>query len=109
MRNALISNFNSLALRSDTGVLWENYLVSERIKLNHYTFNYAGLYFWRTTQQQEIDYIEERDGKLYCYEFKRNPKKRAALSVTFAKNYPGTAYFLINPDNYQDFIGKVRF
>ncbi len=106
VRNALISNFNPIPLRSDVGALWENFLISERMKRNNYSFNYAGSYFWRTTQQQEIDYIEERDGNLKCYEFKWNPGKKANLSLTFSANYPGSTFTLINPDNYIDFIGE---
>ena len=105
VRNALISNFNSLAIRSDVGALWENFLISERFKRNSYSLNYAGFYFWRTTQQQEIDYIEERDGKLNCYEFKWNRNKKATLSSTFTTNYPDSLFTLINVDNYIDFIG----
>lgn len=104
VRNALISNFNPLAIRTDVGALWENYLISERFKRNNYSFNYASLYFWRTTQQQEIDYIEEREGKLYCYEFKWNPGRKATLSLTFSTNYPDSSFSLINPNNYTDFI-----
>ncbi len=74
IRNALISNFNPLSLRQDTGALWENFLISERIKQLEYNESYGNKYFWRTTQQQEIDYIEEHSGKLFCYEFKWNEK-----------------------------------
>jgi len=105
VRNALISNYNPIAFRTDVGALWENYLISERIKRNNYSLNYAGFYFWRTIQQQEIDFIEERDGKLNCYEFKWNSKKKATLSTTFSTNYPNSSFTLVNPDNYIDFIG----
>ena len=79
IRNALISNFNPLSLRQDTGALWENFLISERIKQLEYNESYGNSYFWRTTQQQEIDYIEEHSGKLFCYEFKWNENKKAKL------------------------------
>jgi uncharacterized protein len=105
VRNALISNFNPLSLRTDIGALWENYLISERFKRNTYSLNYAGCYFWRTTQQQEIDYIEDRDGVLNCYEFKWNQNKKASLSTTFSSNYPDSTFTLINSNNYLDFIG----
>jgi predicted AAA+ superfamily ATPase len=107
VRNALISNFNSLAIRSDVGSLWENFMVSERVKRNNYSFNYASYYFWRTTQQQEIDYIEERDGKLNCYEFKWKQGKKGSLSKTFSANYPDSSFSLINSDNFVDFITTV--
>ena len=106
VRNALISNFNSLAIRDDIGALWENFLISERYKRNSYSLNYSKPYFWRTTQQQEIDYIEERDGQLNCYEFKWSATKKASLSSTFSTNYPNSTFKVINQVNYMDFIGK---
>jgi predicted AAA+ superfamily ATPase len=105
VRNALISNYNPLSIRTDVGALWENYLISEKVKRNNYSFNYASIYFWRTTQQQEVDYIEERDGKLSCYEFKWNPNRKASLSTTFSTNYPDSSFSLVNSNNYMDFIG----
>ena len=104
VRNALISNLNQLALRTDTGALWENFLISERLKHNMYTLNYANSYFWRTTQQQEIDYIEEKDNFLHCYEFKWNGTKKASITSTFSSNYPNNTFKLINQDNYIEFI-----
>ncbi|MHB9143269.1 MAG: ATP-binding protein [Paludibacter sp.] len=106
VRNALISNLNPLGLRTDVCALWENFLLSERIKRNNYEGNYANCYFWRTTQQQEIDFIEDKDGILNCYEFKWNTTKKAKLTSTFATNYPNHTFKLINQDNYIDFIGK---
>lgn len=103
IRNALISNFNSLGLRQDVGALWENFLVSERIKfLNNNNF-FANSFFWRTTQQQEIDYVEERDGKIFAYEFKWNRKSKAKFSTTFTKAYnPGL--MVVNTDNFEAFL-----
>ncbi len=109
VRNALISNFKPLALRNDKGALWENYLISERMKRIQYSLGYSKSYFWRTTQQQEIDYIEDRDGTLNCFEFKWNPSKKAALSQTFTSNYPDHTFDLINPENYSNFLSKVFF
>lgn len=106
VRNALISNFNPLGLRTDVGALWENFLISERMKRNHYSLNYANCYFWRTTQQQEVDFIEDKDGILNCYEFKWNSAKKAKLSATFKTNYPNSTFTLVNQDNYIEFIGK---
>ncbi|MFZ4725445.1 MAG: ATP-binding protein [Paludibacter sp.] len=106
VRNALISNLNPIGLRSDVGYLWENFLISERMKRNVYSMNYANYYFWRTTQQQEVDYIEDKDGMLNCYEFKWNSTKKAKLSTTFTSNYPDSTFQLINQDNYLEFIGK---
>ena len=90
VRNAVISNFAPLALRTDVGVLWENLMVSERVKRNAYACNYAQLYFWRNHDQQEIDLIEEQDGMLHTYEFKWNAHAKAKLPQAFAKAYPGS-------------------
>ncbi len=107
IRNALISNFNPLAIRNDVGALWENFLISERMKRNQYSQNFASSYFWRTTQQQEIDYIEENDDLLSCFEFKWNPGKKAYLSSTFSSNYPKSTFKVINQDNFNEFIGST--
>lgn len=106
IRNALIANYNPLDLRTDTGNLWENHLITERIKRNSYDLSYANTYFWRTTQQQEIDYIEDKDGTLHCFEFKWNPNKSASLTKTFSKAYPNSTFELINRENYTEFIAK---
>ena len=106
IRNALISNFNSFELRGDKGALWENFLVSERKKwLNNKTLD-TQCFFWRTTQQQEIDYIEIRDGLIDAYEFKWKEKRNTKFPVTFTKSYPNAKTFLINPENYFSFIGE---
>jgi hypothetical protein len=105
IRNALISDFKPISLRNDVGALWENFLVSERMKNNQYSQNNANCYFWRTTQQQEIDYIEDKDDLLSCYEFKWNPTKKAYLPVTFSSNYPNSSFKVINQDNFNEFIG----
>lgn len=105
IRNALINNYNPLKLRNDKGILWENYLLSERIKYAHYQGIYMNKYFWRTHQQQEIDYIEERDGKLYAFEFKSNSLARAKIPLTFASTYPEHEFQLITPENYEAFLG----
>ena len=106
VRNALIGDFKPLALRADTGALWENYLISERLKRNSYNSFYGKSYFWRTKQQQEIDYIEDTDGVLHAFEFKWNTAKQPHITQTFAKNYPQHTYRVINPDNYQAFVAE---
>jgi len=103
VRNMLISNFNTIDLRQDKGQLWENFLVSERAKYLIYNNIYCNRYFWRTTQQQEIDYIEEHSGKIYAFEFKFN-KSKAQLSKTFINAYPNTEFEVINKDNFYKFI-----
>jgi hypothetical protein len=104
IRNAILSNFSDIELRTDKGALWENFLVSERIKLLNNHLLYANKYFWRTTQQQEIDYIEERDGRITAYEFKWNKNSRKKIPQTFVKAYPESTSELINTDNYLDFL-----
>ncbi len=104
IRNALIANFNLPEMRNDKGALWENFLISERIKYLHYNKVWTNSYFWRTQDQQEIDYIEERDGKLYAYEMKWNIKKSPKLSKTFSNTYPQHEYSIINPSNYEQFL-----
>ncbi len=103
IRNALISNYSPLELRNDVGAMWENLMVSERIKRNSYNQSYAQLYFWRTQQQQEIDLIEEKDGRLTAYEFKWG-KTNARVPKPFAENYPDTELHVISPENYWDFV-----
>ena len=104
VRNALIQNFKSLELRTDTGALWENFMVVERKKYLEYNEIYSNTYFWRTHTQQEIDYIEERDGMLYAFEFKWNEKKKAKIPNSFAEAYPQYEFQCINRTNYLEFI-----
>ncbi len=105
VRNALIQNLNPLDMRQDAGALWENFFISERIKYNHYNGRYANVYFWRTTQQQEIDYIEEADGAMTAFEMKWNPKKaHAALPASFLKAYLVKETVVVTPDNYLDWL-----
>ena len=104
VRNALISNYNALSLRADTGALWENYLILERMKSIAYNPSTPNCYFWRTHQQQEIDYIEEIDGCLNAYEFKWNMSKNAKLAKTFSNTYRNHTFTVVSKDNYFDFI-----
>ncbi len=104
VRNAVLSNFSPLEMRNDVGALWENLMVSERVKRNSYAQNFAQLYFWRTHEQQEIDLVEEQDGALRTFEFKWNIKARSVQPSTFSKNYPGSSYEVITPDNYWTFL-----
>ena len=104
VRNAILGDFKPLDLRGDTGALWENYLVAERMKHNAYNTFYGKSYFWRTQQQQEVDYIEDYDGVLHAYEFKWSTSKQPRLTTTFAKGYPDHTFSVISPDNYQAFV-----
>lgn len=104
IRNAILKNFNPLAMRQDAGGLWENFIIMERMKKNSYTQNFVNSFFWRNHAQQEIDYIEEGSGKLYAFEFKWNPGKKAYFSKTFLNAYPGTRTQIIHQDNFQTFL-----
>lgn len=104
IRNALIADFTAPEIRQDIGALWENFVVSERMKSNEYSKKWVNRYFWRTKQQQEIDYVEECGGKLYAYEVKWNPKAKAALPKTFADAYPEAEFQVITPENIADFL-----
>lgn len=104
VRNAILGDYKPLDLRNDTGALWENYLISERMKRNAYNAFYGKSYFWRTKQQQEIDYIEDYDGVLHAYEFKWSNTKQPRLTETFTNSYPDHTFTVVNPDNYQGFV-----
>lgn len=104
IRNAVLGNFLPLRSRVDTGALWENFLISERLKVISNLDNVPQKFFWRTTQKQEIDYIEERDDRLFAYEFKWNPSRKAFLSKTFSGNYKVSEFKVITPDNYHEFL-----
>lgn len=107
VRNSVISNFSPVEIRSDIGALWENFLISERIKNNAYHNKNAKYYFWRTTQKQEIDFIEEVEQNLFAYEFKYNPKKaNSKCPLTFSNNYPNVPFDVITSENYMDFVRK---
>ncbi len=103
IRNAVINNFNNLSTRNDVGLLWENYLFVERIKKQSYKKIYSNNYFWRTYDKKEIDMVEERDGKLFGYEFKWGGKKKTSEKL-WLETYGNADFELINKDNYLDFI-----
>lgn len=105
IRNAVINQFSLPGLRNDKGALWENFMISERLKHITYHQRYASRYFWRTTAQQEIDYVEEYDGKLNVYEFKISSKNnKYKFPKTFTDTYNPDISEVITPDNYQGFI-----
>lgn len=104
IRNIIIENMNDIALRNDVGELWENYIFSERIKYQHYRQMLGSNYFWRTYQQQEIDWIEERDGKLFAYEMKWNPDKKVKIPNQWKTTYPDSDFEIITPKNYLHWI-----
>ncbi|HNW90765.1 MAG TPA: ATP-binding protein [Bacteroidales bacterium] len=104
VRNALIANFNPLSLRNDVGELWENYICSERIKFQQYSGMSVNNYFWRTYQQQEIDWVEDRGGNLFAYEIKWNAGKKIKEPNAWKQAYPGSKFEVITSDNYLNWI-----
>lgn len=104
IRNAIIRNFAPIDIRQDIGALWENWMVSELRKKQDFLYGNTSLYFWRTTTQREIDYIEERNGQIAAYEFKWNVKKRSSKQETFLAAYPNATLQTITPHNYIEFL-----
>ena len=104
VRNAVIQQFSPVALRNDTGALWENFFIAERMKRNHYSGHYCNSFFWRTTLQQEIDLIEESDGAMTAFEMKWNPSKKVLFSKSFIEAYNVKETVVISPDNYLEYL-----
>ena len=104
IRNGLINNFNRLENRTDVGDLWENYLAVERIKKQNYQKIITNNYFWRTYDQQELDWLEEKGNELAGFEFKWNENKKSKIPTAFGKAYPDATFEVINKQNYLDFI-----
>jgi len=104
IRNALINNLNPLELRQDTGALWENFIISERLKSNRNNSLDKNIYFWRTTQGREIDYIEEGNGRIAGFEMKWR-KETFKKPASFLTAYPGSEVKLINKASYKKFVG----
>ena len=104
IRNGLINNFNRLENRTDVGDLWENYLAVERIKKQNYQKITTNNYFWRTYDQQELDWLEEKGNELAGFEFKWNENKKSKIPTAFGKAYPDATFEVINKQNYLDFI-----
>jgi hypothetical protein len=104
IRNAIIKNFRPLAGRDDVGALWENFVITERMKFLRYLQRDTSHYFWRTTQQQEIDLIEESRGQLRAFECKWGKNVRSKFSKTFTENYPDAKTTIVTPENIEDLI-----
>ncbi len=105
VRNAVISNFTHLENRTDIGALWENFVISERMKQHAIQGNWVNTWFWRTQQQKEIDLIEEGNGTLQAFEFKWNPSKaNIKVPESFAKAYPNTSFTVISQHNVDEFL-----
>ena len=106
IRNAVINNFSPLSSRTDAGGMWENYLILERLKRNTNQPFHPHPFFWRTQAplNQEIDYLEESNGKLQAWEIKSNPQSKARIPQTFRKAYPEAETSILTPENYDDFL-----
>ncbi|MGD9152890.1 MAG: ATP-binding protein [Gammaproteobacteria bacterium] len=104
IRNAIINNFNHLDARNDTGILWENFIISERLKYREYNKIYANQYFWRTYDGSEVDLIEEREGNLFGYEFKWNEKKKRNKTPQSWLEYQNSSYQCITKKDLFGFI-----
>lgn len=104
IRNSLIGNFLPLESRTDVGALWENFLMAERFKKNALEGKYNIGYFWRTHAQQEIDYLEEVNGKLSAWEFKWNPKAKVKIPSTFQNTYSDASVQVVHFDNLDSFV-----
>jgi len=103
IRNAVISDFRPLELRNDIGALWENFLVSDRMKMKEWKDNSAKSYFWRNTQQREVDYLEEKHGELSAYEMKWNSDKKHKITLAFTNAYPEAKTTILTPLNFKEF------
>lgn len=104
IRNAVVSQFNELPSRNDVGALWENFVVMERLKKREYEGTLGNAYFWRTYEQQEIDWVEELGGQLTAYECKWNTHKTVKPPASWQKAYPSAAFHVITPGNYLDWV-----
>jgi len=105
IRNTLIGNWSPVENRQDVGAMWENFVIAERMKNNHYAQRYVQSYFWRTKSQQEIDYLEEADGKLQAFEMKWNTKRSATrCPQSFSSAYLDANYMVVTPNNIEEFL-----
>ena len=104
IRNAVIAQFNPIDMRNDIGQLWENFIFIERLKKNSYTNFYGNIYFWKTYQGQEINFIEEIENTLTGFETKWFSTKKINIPTAWEKNYPDSQFKIITPENYLDFI-----
>jgi predicted AAA+ superfamily ATPase len=107
LRNAVINQFQPFSLRNDVGALWENFLITERMKYLAYNGIQVNKYFWRTLSQQEIDYVEEVNGRMEASEFKWSPDKKGKFPKSFLDAYPGTTTATIHSENFESFINPA--
>jgi predicted AAA+ superfamily ATPase len=103
IRNAIINNFNPIEHRNDIGMLWENFMVIERLKKQEYDKISSNNYFWRTYDKKEVDFVEEREGLLFGYEFKWNPRK-TKIQKEWLATYDNASFEVVNRDNFLEFL-----
>lgn len=103
IRNMIVGNLDPLALRGDKGALWENFLVSERVKQIAYHERLTRIYFWRSRQRQEVDFVEDDGGKITGYEFKWKASNRTRLPLTFTRAYQAESR-VIDRSNFRTFV-----
>ena len=104
IRNAIINNFNSIDNRTDVGALWENFVIAERMKFLRNLEKETTQYFWRTTQQQEIDLVEVTNGEMVAFELKWNTNRKTRIPQTFLTNYQVKETFIVSPENIEEFL-----
>ena len=104
VRNALINNFSIIEKRSDQGQLWENFIIAERIKFLNYSRRKVNFWFWRTSDQVELDWVEEENGEIRGFEFKYGITSKAKIPKAFTSNYPEAKTRIITPQNMHEFI-----
>jgi uncharacterized protein len=104
IRNAILGNFNSIENRTDIGALWENFIITERLKMNHYNASNAKSFFWRSKQQQEIDYVEWQNDNLLGYEFKWSATAKGKPTKAFTNMYPSAEVSIVHNENYEPFV-----
>lgn len=104
LRNKLIRNFNPIENRNDIGQLWENFIISERKKKLIYNKAQTESFFWRNTQQAEIDYLEVKNNEIQAFEIKYNPNQKIKFTTSFTKIYTPKTTEVINYENFYDFI-----
>lgn len=103
VRNMIVGNFSPLELRGDKDALWENFLISERVKQIEYKQSLARIYFWRTKQLQEVDFVEEESGKITGFEFKWKKKTNVRLPKSFTETYDAESR-IIDVENFREFV-----
>ena len=106
IRNAVIANFSQVEARQDVGALFENFMMAERRKWVEAHQVWRNTWFWRTTAMQEVDLVEEGDGRMWAFEFKWNPRRPCSFPRSFVDNYPAATCQVVTPANMDEFLGE---